>query len=157
MMKKTYIFVIIFFYACSSDDLSEDQERANEIWDEMSGYQSWGQISDFSGIQSSNSAHGSYVQVWINEIAESFLSDSTSSGQLPNGSLIVKEGYSDSNGSDISKITIMKKIEGYDSNNNNWFWANYNSGGSLAGKNGKETSCYNCHASGQDYLLSTTW
>ena len=155
-MKKTYIFAIIFFYACSSEELSDDQERANEIWDEMNGYKSWGQISDFSGIQSSNSVHGSYVQVWINEIAESFLSDSTSSGQLPNGSLIVKEGYSDSNGSDISKITIMKKIEGYDPNNNNWYWANFNPGGDLGGKNGKEAFCYNCHASGQDYLLSTT-
>ena len=156
-MKKTYTFLMMFFYACSSDELSDDQQKANEIWDEMSGYQSWSQISDFSGVQSSNSVHGSYVQVWINEIAESFLSDSTSSGQLPNGSLIVKEGYSDSNGSDISKITIMKKIEGYDTSNNNWYWANYNPGGDLGGKNGKEAFCYNCHASGQDYLLSTTW
>ncbi len=155
-MKKGFILMCLFIYACSSDELSEDQERANEIWDEINGYQSWGQISEFSGIQPSNNAHGSYVQVWINEIVESFLSDSSSSGQLPNGSLIVKEGYSDSNGSDVSKITIMKKIEGYDPNNNDWFWANYNPGGDLGGKNGREASCFNCHASGQDYILSTS-
>jgi len=155
-MKKSFILVCLFIYACSSDELSEDQERANEIWDEINGYQSWGQISEFSGIQPSNNAHGSYVQVWINEIAESFVSDSSSSGQLPNGSLIVKEGYSDSNGSDVNKITIMKKIEGYDPNNNDWFWANYNSGGDLGGKNGREASCFNCHATGQDYILSTS-
>jgi len=36
-------------------------------------------------------------------------------------------------------------------------WANYNDGGELAGKNGKESSCYNCHISGKDYLLFKIW
>ena len=80
-MKKNFYFLVMFFYACSNEELSDDQERANEIWNEMNGYQSWSQISGFSGIQSSNSVHGSHVEVWINDIAESFLSDSASYGQ----------------------------------------------------------------------------
>ncbi len=76
---------------------------------------------------------------------------------MPVGSILVKEGYSDSEGQSLNKITIMKKIDGYDPDHNNWFWANYNEGGELAGKNGKESSCYNCHISGNDYLLFKTW
>ena len=76
---------------------------------------------------------------------------------LPLGSILVKEGYSDSEGQSLNKVTIMKKINGYDPNHNNWFWANYNSSGELAGNNGAESMCYNCHASGKDYILFKDW
>ena len=67
----------------------------------------------------------------------------------------------------LSDITVMFKREvGYDSDNQDWFWAKYNSDGSLdttpngvqlAGKiaKGKPKGCIACHidAPGNDYLF----
>ena len=51
----------------------------------------------------------------------------------------------------------MKKLDSYDPSHNNWFWASYNEGCELAGKNGKESFCYHFHISGKDYILFKTW
>ena len=158
-MKIIILILAILFFGCSEDVLTDDQKLANEIWDEVQGYETWLQDSTFAGIQSGNSPHGDYVQIWLNETVANFFNnpDTLENETLPVGSILVKEGYSDSEGQSLNKITIMKKIDGYDPDHNNWFWANYNDGGELAGKNGKESSCYNCHISGNDYLLFKTW
>ena len=157
-MKKIILIITILIFGCSEDVLTDDQKLANEIWDEIQGYEFWNQSPEFTGIQLNNgSPHGEYVQIWINGIVSEFFEDTSASDLLPNGSLIVKEGYSDENGSILNNITIMKKLDSYDPSHNNWFWASYNEGGELAGKNGKESFCYNCHISGKDYILFKTW
>lgn len=158
-MKIIILILTILFFGCSEDVLTNDQKLANEIWDEIQGYETWAQDSTFAEIQSGNSPHGDYVQIWLNETVANFFKnpDTLENATLPLGSILVKEGYSDSDGKSLNKVTIMKKIDGYDPDHNNWFWAIYNEGGELAGKNGKESSCYNCHISGNDYLLFKTW
>ena len=158
-MKIIILILTILFFGCSEDVLTNDQKLANEIWDEIQGYETWVQDSTFAEIQSGNSPHGDYVQIWLNETVANFFKnpDTLENVILPVGSILVKEGYSDSEGQSLNKITIMKKIDGYDPDHNNWFWANYNEGGELAGKHGIESSCYNCHISGNDYLLFKTW
>ena len=47
-----------------------------------------------------------------------------------------------------------KKIEGFDSDHGDWFWASYDSNGDI-NKAGSISSCYNCHASGTDYIRFT--
>ena len=96
-------------------------------------------------------------RIWVNTIAKEFFDIAQTDDLLPEGSIIVKEGYSDSSGSELNKITIMKKINGFDPEHNDWFWANYNEGGGLGGANGSVSSCYSCHTSGKDYLSSITW
>ena len=50
-----------------------DEKMAVGVWDEINGYESWTQPGNFSGIQESNSVHGNYVQIWLNEISSEFL------------------------------------------------------------------------------------
>ena len=45
----------------------------------------------------------------------------------------------------------MKKIEGYDTNNGDWFWASYEPNGDINNA-GSLSSCYNCHSTGTDYI-----
>ena len=102
----------------------------------MSGMKSmvmspWTQPGNFSGIQESNSVHGNYVQIWLNEISSEFLHDTTAGMIMPSGSIIIKEAYSDILGENTTGITVMKKITDYDPTHNDWFWVSY---GSLAGK-----------------------
>ena len=94
-MKIIILIITILFFGCSEDVLTDDQKLANEIWDEIQGYETWSQDSTFVGIQSGNSPHGDYVQIWINGAVSEFFEDTSASDLLPDGSLIVKEGYSD--------------------------------------------------------------
>ncbi len=87
-----------------------DEEIAVGVWDEINGYESWTQPEIFSGIQESNSVHGNYVQIWLNEISSEFLHDTPAGKIMPSGSIIIKEAYSDILGENTTGITVMKKI-----------------------------------------------
>ena len=106
---------------------------------------------DWTGVKASlDGTHGDFVQIWLNQEALPSFEDSTSA-DLPYGSISVKEGYSSSDGSTINTITVMKKIEGFDPDHGDWFWASFDPDGDV-NKAGSISSCYNCHASGTDYI-----
>ncbi len=67
MIKKKIL--LLLFFSCSEKEMTLDEEIAVGVWDEINGYESWTQPGNFSGIQESNSAHGNYVQIWLNEIS----------------------------------------------------------------------------------------
>ena len=49
----------------------------------------------------------------LNDIVKEFFNVEIPDSLLPNGSIIVKEGYSDEGGANMNKITVMKKINGF--------------------------------------------
>ena len=73
--------------------MTPDEEMAVGVWDEINGYESWSQPGNFSGIQESNSVHGNYVQIWLNEISSEFLHDTAAGEIMPSGSIIIKKAY----------------------------------------------------------------
>ena len=105
--KKILLFVLLL--SCSEKEMTLDEEIAVGVWDEINGYESWTQPGNFSGIQESNSVHGNYVQIWLNEISSEFLHDTTAGEIMPSGSIIIKETYSDILGENTTGITVMKK------------------------------------------------
>ena len=152
-MKKLFLLLTIsLFYGCENDEgKSEDEKTAEDIWQEIQGYSNWGQALDWSGVKASlDGTHGNFVQIWLNQEALPSFEDSTSAN-LPYGSISVKEGYSSSDGTSINTITVMKKIEGFDPDHGDWFWASFDPNGDV-NKAGSISSCYNCHASGTDYI-----
>ena len=152
-MKKLFLLLTIsLFVGCENDEgKSEDEKTAEDIWQEIQGYSNWGQAVDWSGVKASlDGTHGNFVQIWLNLEALPSFEDSTSAN-LPYGSISVKEGYSSSDGTSINTITVMKKIEGFDPDHGDWFWASFDPNGDV-NKAGSISSCYNCHASGTDYI-----
>ena len=152
-MKKLFLLLTIsLFVGCGNDEgKSEDEKTAEDIWQEIQGYSNWGQALDWSGVKASlDGTHGNFVQIWLNQEALPSFEDSTSAN-LPYGSISVKEGYSSSDGTSINTITVMKKIEGFDPDHGDWFWASFDPNGDV-NKAGSISSCYNCHASGTDYI-----
>ena len=155
-MKNLYLLIVFsLFIGCGDEEeKSQDEKTAENIWQEIQGYSEWGQSIDWTGIKASlDGTHGNFVQIWLNGKALPSFEDSSSS-ELPYGSICVKEGYSSSDGSTINSITVMKKIEGFDSDHGDWFWASYDSNGDI-NKAGSVSSCYNCHTSGTDYIRFT--
>lgn len=134
--------------ACKSLGTPEDQSEATTLWDEMSGYQSWGGFDGHVGIMKGKSPHGKYVHTYVNEIG---MADQA---QPAYGTIIVKENFSRDDRDTLQGITVMQRIEGYDAENNDWFWARYTPKGELTHA-GQVAFCSDCHfdAGADDFVF----
>jgi hypothetical protein len=127
---------------------SDDAAIADDLWSSMSGYSSWSQLESWSGVvASTDGTHGAYVQIWANDLAYEALVAGTA---VPDGGIVVKEGYSDETGADLTGVTAMQKITGYDADSGDWFWAKYDTAGA-ASVTGAASGCYGCHSVYDDY------
>jgi hypothetical protein len=138
-------------------DTFDDDSLATELWDAVDGYDSWSQVSPWDGIQKSDDGtHGDYVQIWFNATAAADWG-----GTIGDGGISVKKGYDDAEGtSPKGTITVMYKVDGYDPDNGDWFFANYGDDGSVNTSGAAAAgSCAGCHASAAspgDYLRTVT-
>ncbi|MCB9780912.1 MAG: cytochrome P460 family protein [Alphaproteobacteria bacterium] len=129
---------------------------AQALWTEIDGYEGWSQTADWIGIQPSvDGTHGDYVQIWANTTAYGTITGG-GGGDMPDGAVLVKEGYDDETGSTLTGITVMKKVDGFDADNGDWFWAKYQADGTIE-LYGSVSGCSGCHSSGQDYVQFETW
>ncbi len=128
---------------------TSDEEIAEQLWTDISGYSSWSQYDPWLGVQPSSSPHGPYVQIWVNDAAVSSLG-----GTVSDGGILVKESYDTVDG-EATGVTLMAKIEGYAPDDGDWFWASYGTDGSVS-KAGVESACTGCHVDGTDYSLIVT-
>ena len=128
----------------------EDAALAEALWSSMSGYSSWNQLKDWTGVVlSADGTHGDYVQIWANDAAY----DAILKGDaMPDGAILVKEGYDDDGGTSLKGLTAMQKIDGYDADNGDWFWAQFDADSGAASSAGALSGCYGCHSAYSEYV-----
>ena len=136
-----------------------EAELSSDIWEEIQGedlgYRSFGQ---FPGVEATfeSSTHNGTVRVYLNDTVVAVLSG-TWTDALPDGALLVKEAWSDPVEVDNTprNITVMKKVEGFAPDSNDWYWVNFAPDGSVNAE-GDVASCRDCHAAGvsSDYVLT---
>lgn len=68
-------------------------------------------------------------------------------GSLPAGSIIVKENYMPDK--KLAAITVMYKVDKYNPEANDWFWAKYAPDGAIQAE-GKVAGCIGCHGQKKD-------
>ena len=105
-------------------------------------FSQWDPFPDRQGTQASALPHGPMSNVFINDTVASALSNFT--GQLPDGSIIVKENVGTDPSVTEAKLTVMWKVSGFDPDNNDWFWANMSPTGQINAE-GKIQGCTGCH------------
>ena len=132
-----------------SDGMEDAQLLAEDIWNEIEGYDSWAQQEGWEGVVASESTHGASVSIWVNELALQSLIDEET---IPDGGIIVIEGCQDEAGSDLKAITVMKKIDGYNPDAGAWFWAVYELDGTVS-VSGSSDFCISCPSAGDDYVM----
>jgi hypothetical protein len=126
---------------------SADDALAAELWAAIDGFESWTEPAGWEGIVASeDGTHGPYVQIWTD--ADTL--DALAAGEAPaDGSILVKCGYQDAEGaavgSDGHALTAMQKIEGYDPDHGDWFWAKFDASTGEAETAGSASFCYGCH------------
>lgn len=106
-------------------------------------YEEWERFPGLDGIIESAAPHGPMARVFINAQVTGALTNFT--GLLPDGSIIVKENIGESSTGKADALTIMWKVQGFDPDNNDWFWANVTPEGAVNAE-GMIEGCVNCHA-----------
>lgn len=114
---------------------------------------------DYSGYLPSDDPHGSAVRIFVNGVALNALAGAQFDGELPPGSMIVKENYAVTrdNPAAFVALTVMVKIDGFNPAGGDWFWLKAAPDGSAIDVEGAVSGCIDCHAaSPSDYLLRYT-
>lgn len=127
----------------SSGSSSPTGRQLATLITETDPYQQWSEFPDRQGTLPSVLPHGPMSRVFINAAVESALATDFT-GQLPDGSIIVKENVGTSPEVTEAALTVMWKVQGFDPPNNDWFWANVTPDGQIAAE-GKVQACAACH------------
>ena len=99
-------------------------------------------------MPSAGGPHGSHVDIYVNDILAEAIESGDQLTAWPDGSLIVKDGWNNAEGTDLKYVAAMEK------RGDDWFWAEYDDADKVefAGYNLK--TCTNCHDAGDDQVLA---
>lgn len=89
--------------------------------------------------------HGGFIDVYVNDVLQEAIDTGEPLSQWPEGSIIVKDGFSAQSGGEFEYFSFMERRD------DGWFWGEYRGGSDrlvAAGLNDRR--CAGCHSSGQD-------
>ncbi|MDC7234207.1 MAG: cytochrome P460 family protein [Spirochaetales bacterium] len=134
--------------ALQSSDISG--ERLWERISEEAPYEDYSQWPGHEGLQPGQSPHGAWHRVYANKPLVDALP--VADGTAPYGTIIVKENFTSSR--ELDKLTVMAKVEGYNPENNDWFWAMLSPEGEVLAE-GSPGGCISCHSGMKynDYII----
>ncbi|WP_406655757.1 plastocyanin/azurin family copper-binding protein [Methanolobus sp. ZRKC2] len=119
---------------------------------EENNYRNWDLWPLKEEKYASTSIHGPLLTTYVSENTASAIQDRT--GTLPFGSIAVRESY-DSDG-ELEEIGVRYKVEGYNPEHNDWFWAAYTPEGEIIAE-GRVEACQDCHSveADNDYIYTS--
>ena len=148
------LLVGLLSLACGGSTPDLPAADGNAVWDyiqEVDYQQNWELWPGKGELYEGGEPHGALFTTYLNPNALQALQ--TKAGAMLNGSIIVKENYSPE--AVFSLVTIMYKVNGYNPENNDWFWAKIGAGGDVQAE-GKLMGCQACHGGGRanDFVLT---
>ena len=156
ILLTVFIATGVLALACGSGDPTLPAPNGSAVWDflQESDYQeNWELWPGKGELYQGGEPHGALFTSYLNPIAFDALKDLA--GSIPNGGIIVKENYTPDAVFDL--ITLMYKVDGFDPENNDWFWAKIGAAGDVQAE-GKVAGCQACHGVGRenDFVLTST-
>jgi len=133
--------------------LTASEISGERLWQritEESDYRNYQQWEGHDGLQPGQSPHGVWHEVFANR--DIFEALPVSGGEVPYGSILVKENYTSAK--ELDKLTVMVKVKDYSPENNDWFWAAISSEGDILAE-GMPGGCLSCHGGlvSNDYII----
>ncbi|MDX1661531.1 MAG: cytochrome P460 family protein [Gemmatimonadota bacterium] len=127
---------------------------AQAVYDHLqeANYDEWALWPDKGELYEGTEPHGMLLTTYVNDLAEDALTNGAA--EMPDGAIVVKDNYSPD--STLMAHTVMYKVDGYDANHSDWFWAKYGADGEVQAS-GRVDSCAECHAQASDqddYLVT---
>ena len=164
-MKRIVMFccsaavVMLLFNSCEKEEVTSvplltlDEISGERLWNRITvetDYKTYRHWPGHEGVQPGQSPHGIFHRVFAN----SMLVDSLpiQDRKAPYGTIIVKENLTIDK--ELDKFTAMAKVEGYDPEHNDWFYAAFDKEGKVLAE-GAPTGCVSCHAGmmDNDYII----
>ncbi len=145
--------------SCASEEepvfepISASDIGGERVWSritEESDYENYSFWPGHEGEQSGQAPHGPFHRIYVNRtLAQALPAEDKTA---PDGSIIVKENLNASR--ELASLTVMTKVEGFNPDAGDWFWAKYQPDGSIDAE-GAVTGCISCHAgmSQNDYII----
>ena len=107
-------------------------------------YKKWAAWPGKEKMSRGTEPHGYYISVYINDKAVESLKSHMPMG---NNSIVIKENYNRKK--ELAAITVMYKVQGYNPEGGDWFWAKYDNKYNILA-DGKVKGCIDCHSSAKD-------
>jgi len=111
----------------------------------------WKKWPKTSSYESGEEPHGVLSTTYID--IPVFMAIARKEGVLPDNAIIIKEDYSADK--QLSAITAMWKVRGFNPDGDDWFWAKYAPDGKIEAE-GKVDTCIACHGKNKsnDYIMT---
>jgi hypothetical protein len=108
-------------------------------------YKDWSIWPGQGPMMEGNGVHGDYITIYVSEDALPLAEQGGMA--MPYGAMVVKEGFNSDR--ELTGLYLMYKIEDFDPDHNDWFWASYSPEGNVRAE-GKVGGCINCHEGKKD-------
>jgi hypothetical protein len=141
-MPVPCVIAAAFLVLACGDNQDDGGARALLARVRADQYRTWHRAPGYETRQESNTAHSDSVDIYVNDRIAEVLATAEPAATWPEGSTIVKEGFS---GSELSLIAVMEKRR------DGWFWAEFDEDGD-PDYSGHPDICIDCHRSGSDYV-----
>ncbi len=133
--------------------LSADEISGAALWERITEdypYADYSYWPGHEGIKAGQAPHGALHRIYVNRTLLEGLPVADS--VAPNGSIIVKDNLTASR--ELAVVTVMAKVQGYNPEAGDWFWARYGPDGSIQAE-GKLNGCITCHegVADNDYVI----
>jgi hypothetical protein len=115
-------------------------------------YQDWDLWPGTEKLYQGTEPHGVLLTTYVNKQALEGINEDKLEQGMPDGSIIVKENYSDKE--ELINVTSMYKKKGYNPEAGDWFWVVHTADNEIQAA-GKVEMCIDCHrqAKNRDYLF----
>jgi hypothetical protein len=147
LLCLTLAFSVFVFTASTQAKMGKGKEmpaaNGKALWDYLKkeNYaKHWKMWPGKKALYPGKEPHGALLTTYVNKIAYEAIKGKK--GQLPDGSIIVKENYTADK--KLAALTVMYKVKGYNPAAGDWFWAKYLPDGKIAAE-GKVDACIQCH------------
>lgn len=150
LYRKAIIIVlpVLFGVACASTTPELPDTTGTAVWSYLQEIDYAGEWNLWPGKgekYQGGEPHGALFTTYLNPRALDALRDKA--GSMPNGAIIVKENYTADGTFDL--VTLMYKVEEYNPDNNDWFWAKVKANGEVDAE-GRVQGCQACHGARRD-------
>lgn len=161
-IKITTFMLLICIVAgcgCTDNGSAGDEQNTTATPDAVALYNSFTENDSYTewniwpgteAFMKGNGVHGDYVSIYVSDNALSAAREKASA--MPYETIVLKRGFNADK--ELTGIYVMYKSEGYDPENNDWFWASYSADGTVRSE-GKVEGCIGCHRqkSSADYIF----
>ena len=162
MNKKALIVISLILVTVSSCQKEEEPLFSAITVNDISGELLWKRITEdfaYSGysfwpghedVRAGQAPHGSLHRIYVNRTLLEGLP--TQDRIAADGSIIVKDNLTATR--ELDSVTVMAKVEGYNPEAGDWFWAKYEPDGTVQVE-GKPGGCIRCHegVAENDYVI----